>query len=97
MNEKSAKNVTGFLLYNPYEEKHFFRVYGEKNPETGRKEYTDYRLSAEDIEVTIKSDDLSLYESEDDEKNRLDWMSRITTTVGPAKLKPTLPKDRQII
>lgn len=78
MNEKNAKGVRGFFLYNPFDDRHFFRVYGEVDPATGHKSYTDYKVCAEDIEVTIESNRLALYESEeiDDDTNRLDWSSR---------------------
>lgn len=74
MTEKPAKDVKGFLLYNPITEKYWFRVYGEIDPVTKRKTYTDYALWAEDIEVTINASGLSLYE---DDKNRLDWSSKL--------------------
>ncbi len=71
MNEKSATGVRGFFLYNPFTKRHFFRVYDEKD----RSKFTDYKVCAEDIEVTIHAGGLALYESEDGEKNRLDWSS----------------------
>lgn len=73
--EKPANKVRGFFLYNPITKRHFFRVYGEVDPKTGRKSFTDYRVSAEDIEVTIEATGLSLYEVEGD-KNKLDWSSK---------------------
>jgi hypothetical protein len=75
MNEKPAQDVRGTLLYNSITKKHFFRIYGEIDPQTKRRSFTDYKLSAEDIEVTINSKYLSLYESEDLTKNRLDFCS----------------------
>lgn len=79
MTEKPAKQVRGFFLYSPLTERHFFRIYGEKDPVTGRKPFTDYKVCAEDIEVTIEAGGLSLYEVEngDEEKNRLDWSSTV--------------------
>ena len=71
MEKKSAKGVQGFLLYDPLKDEHFFRVYGEVDLKTGRKEFTDYNVCAEDIKITIESDDLSLYKSDGD--NRLSW------------------------
>ncbi len=68
MIEKPAKNVRGFFLYNPFTKKHFFRVYDEKD----KRKFTDYKVCAEDIEVTIHAGGLSLYEGE---SNRLDWSS----------------------
>lgn len=79
MIEKSAENVRGFFLYNPFDKRHFFRVYGDVDPETGRKSFTDYKVRAEDIEVTIHAGGLSLYESEpadpESVSNKLDWSS----------------------
>jgi hypothetical protein len=79
MIEKPAKDVRGFLLYNPITEKHWFRVYGEIDPITNRKTHTDYSLCAEDIEITINAGGLSLYEGEDefDFGNRLDWSGKV--------------------
>jgi hypothetical protein len=65
--EKSAKNQKGFLLYSPFKKVHFFRIY---NGET----FTDYDLFAEEIEIQIIGDWVSLYESE--EKNKLDFSSK---------------------
>jgi hypothetical protein len=76
MIEKPAEGVKGFFLYNPFEKQPFFRVYGELNPITGRKSFTDYKICAEDIEVTIETNLVSLYEGENDE-NKLDWSSRV--------------------
>jgi len=79
MTEKPANKVRGFLLYNPITERHFFRIYGEADPKTGRKPFTDYKVCAEDIELTIEATGLALYEVEngDEEKNRLDWSSKV--------------------
>ena len=71
MIEKPANGVRGFFLYDPFEDQHFFRVYGEVDPKTGRKSFTDYKVLAEDIEVTIESTGLSLYETENG--NCLNW------------------------
>jgi hypothetical protein len=82
MIEKPAKDITGFLLYDPFTEKHWFRVYGELDPVTGRKTYKDYELWAEDIKVTINAGGLSLYEDREGKrgiKNCLDWSSDILT------------------
>lgn len=74
---KPAKGAKGFLLYNPFTHRHFFRIY---DPEDKRK-FTDYRLSAEDIEVEILASGLELYEYKDEEeaekKNRLDWSRKV--------------------
>lgn len=70
--EEDAEGKTGFLLYSPFTEKHFFRIYDPNN----KRIYTDYRLSAEDIEVTILAGGLSLYKNKEGE-NRLDWSSKV--------------------
>lgn len=64
--EIPAEGVSGFLLYDPFENRHFFRVY---NP-TDKTKFEDYRLSAEDIEITIIDTHLSLY------KGQLTWNSK---------------------
>jgi hypothetical protein len=71
--EKPAKGVRGFILYNPFTGNRWFRIY---DPETKGK-YTDYKISAEDIQVEILAGGLSLYEGE--QGNRLDWASDIFT------------------
>ena len=65
--EKPAKNHKGFLLYNPYKKTYFFRIYEGKN-------FTDYDLFAEEIEIQILGNWTSLYTSE--EKNKLDFSSK---------------------
>ncbi len=74
MTEKPAKNTRGFILYNPIAKCYFFRVYGESDTATGRKNFTDYDLCAEDIEVIVEAGSLSLFEGD---RNRLDWSSRV--------------------
>lgn len=75
MIEKPAKGQKGFFLYSPIGDYYWFRVY---DPEDKRK-FTDYKICAEDIEVEIICDGLSLYEKENGEekKNQLDWSSRV--------------------
>ena len=65
--EKSAKNIKGFLLYNPAKQEYFFRIY---NSDT----FKDYDLLAEEIELTLVGDWVSLYESE--ERNVLDFSTK---------------------
>lgn len=67
MKEISAKDKTGFLLYSPCKEGYFFRIYEGEN-------FKDYDLIAEEIEIKIIEDWVSLYESE--EKNKLDFSSK---------------------
>lgn len=73
LQEVSAEGVTGFLLYNPFSKEYFFRVYNEAD----RSEFTDYRLAAEDIEVEIKGNFLSLYHSDGGHSNKLDYTSEV--------------------
>jgi hypothetical protein len=65
--EKPAKDKRGFLLYSPVKEGYFFRIYDGEN-------FKDYDLIAEEIEVEIVGDWISLYESE--ERNVLDFSSK---------------------
>lgn len=65
--EKSAKNKKGFLLYSPVRKGYFFRIYDGEN-------FTDYELFAEEIEIQILGDWVSLYTS--DKKNKLDFNTR---------------------
>jgi hypothetical protein len=73
MKETSGDGVTGFLLYNPFNKNYFFRVYNEAD----RSQFIDYKICAEDIEVTLVGNFVSLYEGEDGEKNRLDYSSKV--------------------
>ena len=59
------------MLYSPFTQKHFFRIYHED------KSFTDYKICAEDIEVQILDDAIELYETEDEGKNRLDFSRRV--------------------
>jgi hypothetical protein len=70
--DKSAKGQRGFLLYSPITKRYFFRVYDEE-----QKEFTDYKICAEDIEVEIIDDHIELYENEDEDKNRIDYSKRV--------------------
>lgn len=67
MKEINAKGVRGFLLYDFKSEEYIFRVYSGKN-------FTDYKLRAEEIEVDIVSDYYSFYESENEKT--LDFSSK---------------------
>lgn len=71
MTEECAKDITGVFLYNPIKDKYWFRIYNQQN----RREYKDYRLGANDIEVTILAGGLSLFRC-GVEKNYLDWSSK---------------------
>lgn len=77
--ETSAKGKRGFLLYNPFTGKHFFRIYESDD----KRKFTDYKVCAEDIEIEILAGGLSLYKSDnEDERSRLDWSSKV---LGRAK------------
>lgn len=82
MVEKPAEGVKGFLLYDPHRDKYFFRVYGDVDPETGRKKFTDYEIYAEEIAVTIESRYVSLFErepgnaDEDGVDNQINWSNK---------------------
>jgi hypothetical protein len=65
--EKPAKGKRGFLLYSPIRKEYFFRVYDGKN-------FTDYNLLAEEIEIKLLDSWVSLYESE--ENNKLDFSTK---------------------
>jgi hypothetical protein len=65
--ERPAKGKKGFLLYSPYKQGYFFRIYDGEN-------FKDYDLIAEEIEVEMVGDWVSLYESE--ERNVLDFSSK---------------------
>ena len=71
MSIEPAKGKKGFLLYNFFTQKHFFRVY---NPDS-EEGFTDYDLCAEDIEIEIIDRFTELYEGED--RNRLDYSRRV--------------------
>lgn len=51
MKEKPAKGIKGFLLYSPLTKDYFFRVYNKKD----KRKFTDYQITAEDIEIKILS------------------------------------------
>lgn len=70
--EISAKNTKGYLLYSPISHCHFFRVYDKNN----KSNFTDYKITAEDIEVLLMSDFNVLVENEDGTKT-LDYSSRV--------------------
>jgi hypothetical protein len=65
--ENPAKGKRGFLLYSPIRKEYFFRIYDGEN-------FTDYNLLAEEIEIEIVGNSISLYENE--ERNNLDFSSK---------------------
>ena len=66
--EIGAKDKKGFLLYSPIRKEYFFRIYNGKN-------FKDYSLLAEEIEIKILDDSISLYENE--ERNILDFSTKV--------------------
>lgn len=80
--EKPAKGTKGYLFYNIFTNKYFLRVYNEQDVEARmfKKDfsYKDYSLGAEEIEVELLANGLSLYEDENENKNnKLDWSSKV--------------------
>jgi hypothetical protein len=65
--ETPAKDKVGYLLYSPLRKNYFFRLYHNDT-------FTDYDLNAEEIEIKILGDWVSLYES--DHHNKLDFNSK---------------------
>lgn len=87
MTERPAKGQRGFLLYSPFTETYFFRVY---DPEDKGK-FTDYDLCAEDIEVEIVDGLTTLYEG--GKRNRLDYTRRVLGTDGEKDDHSTKDKE----
>ncbi len=71
MTEKPAQGVKGFILWSPLTEDYFFRIYDPVN----KRNFTDYELHSQEIEVEILGNYLSLYEGED--HNSLDFTSKV--------------------
>jgi hypothetical protein len=73
LQEKTAKGVKGFMLWNPFSKEYFFRVYDEQD----KSKYQDYRLAADDIEVELLDSYISLYDSgEGGCMNKLDYSGK---------------------
>lgn len=72
IHETGAKDVVGFLLYSPIGNRHFFRVHDKNNP----AEFTDYKITAEDIQIKLLSNFNALIEYEDETK-ALDYSSEV--------------------
>lgn len=69
MIEKSAEGVRGTILFvGMQDSKPVFRVYGEPDPNTGRRSHTDYAIRAEDLRVEVTSGYYQLYEPEPGEE-----------------------------
>lgn len=65
--EKPAKDMKGVFLYSPVKQGYIFRIYDGKD-------YKDYDLVAEEINVRLIDDWVALYESE--ENNKLDFSTK---------------------
>jgi hypothetical protein len=72
ISEVSAKGVRGYLLYSPIGDRYFFRVHNKDNP----SEFTDYKITAEDIEIKLLSDFNALVGYENGNQS-LDYSSRV--------------------
>lgn len=70
--EKKAKGVRGYLLYDPIDQKHFFRIYNKKDP----TKFQDYKITAEDIEIKLLSNFNALIELNTGEKI-LDYSTKV--------------------
>lgn len=70
--EKKTKGVRGYLLYDPIDQKHFFRVYNKKDP----TKFKDYKITAEDIEIKLLSNFNALIEFDTGAKI-LDYSSKV--------------------
>jgi hypothetical protein len=72
ISEVSAKDILGFLLYNPINKNHFFRVHDKNNPLI----FEDYTITAEDVEIKLLSNFNALVEYNDGSKS-LDYTSEV--------------------
>jgi hypothetical protein len=55
MTAKFAKYVRGCLIATHDGRGFVFRVYGQPDPDTGRREFTDYELAVDDLWIEITS------------------------------------------
>jgi hypothetical protein len=72
ISEVSAKGVRGYLLYSPIGDRYFFRVHNKDNP----SEFTDYKITAEDIEIQLLSGFNALIEYENGNRS-LDYSTKV--------------------
>lgn len=72
VNEASAKGVRGYLLYSPISNRYFFRIHNKENP----VEFTDYKITAEDIHIELLSDFNALVQY-DDGNQSLDYSGEV--------------------
>ena len=72
ISEVSAKGIRGYLLYSSIENRYFFRVHNKDNP----AEFTDYKITAEDIHIELLSDFNALVQY-DDGNQSLDYSSDV--------------------
>lgn len=73
-----AHGVTGFILKQFHTIKGkthtFFRIYSDDND---KKNFNDYEIWADDVEVTIQDKDNSLVFTEKDGRKVLDWSNQV--------------------
>lgn len=81
VNETRANGVTGFLLYDPFEKRHFFRVYKGDD----KSQFTDYKICADDVEVILVDNFVALY---DGKENKLDYASEVMGRAKPTTVPP---------
>lgn len=88
--ERPAAGVHGFLLWNPIDKEFFFRIYhprspeaqaavdaGNRDPENVHKDFTDYTLDTEELEVELLGD-AALYDGEgDNPRHFISWQSGV--------------------
>jgi hypothetical protein len=70
MTAKPAKGIRGCLIANQGDQGFVFRVFGETDPATGQREFTDYELAVDDLWIEVTSDYYSLYERESGEAGK---------------------------
>lgn len=84
--EKPTENLEGFILYNPFNNQFFFRVYKQD------KSFTDYDIKTEEIHVKILGNSLSLYEEND--QNKLGWATNVLKP-QPGQLVVRVENEKQ--
>jgi hypothetical protein len=53
MRNRPAKGIRGCLIANQDDPGFVFRVFGETDPATGQREFTDYELAVDDLWIEI--------------------------------------------
>jgi hypothetical protein len=89
--EIPAAGVKGFLLLNPHTNLYFFRVYDPDPGDGTPNKYTDYDLTAEDIEVELSSNYNALFKRDGQRRGALDFASTVSSKssrLDPDKYTP---------